>query len=377
MRHDTATNGPTSESRSISALIRRGFAPHEDNGSSFTILSPENSGFEERSNNRLALLLPTYVARSAWDVQEQVIRDFLGQARALHEAEPFLSIVPIIAMQWMDDEELEAENRLGKATAIAKQDFELDIVCFSLQSRRKLASLNRAISLATAYNPTAMFWMDDDVRLSPDALVKLWQDFDRGGRRGAVGAVKIGIPQENWSSRVVASVKKSTTTAVSYPHGCAILVEFETVGNGFPAWAHCDDGYVCFELLDPDGAEPLGKLRLCKDATCWFPTGAGGLADNIKRIRRMQMNQALLMAIYPRPKSQFYFREIMFWGLMPRYPGARATHPSLSILSLILKTFHLTVFCNVVFELIIRGILRQPISEVRWGGTRQMSSVAK
>lgn len=329
------------------------------------------------TNDCILLLLPTYVARSGWEIQEQVIRDFLEQVRALHEAKPLLAIVPTIAMQWMGDEKHEAETRVDQILALAKQDFGLETLCFTLESCRKLASLNRAISLAVAQNATAMFWMDDDVRLSSQALVALWRDFDRGGQRGAIGAVKIGIPQENWSSRIVAFVKGATKTAITYPHGCAIMVDFDVIKTGFPAWAHCDDGYVCFELLDPDGAEPLGKLRLCEDTTCWFPTGAGGLLDNIKRIRRMQMNQALLMAIYPCHKSKYYFKEIMFWGLMPRYSATHTAQPKLSVASLFLKAFHLYVFCTVVLELIIRGILRKPVSEVQWGGTRQMSSVAK
>jgi hypothetical protein len=376
LRHD-ATIHPAATDRPVASLIRRGFAPHEDNGSCFAVLDADDLGLGEHAGNRIFLLLPTYVARSTWDVQEGVIKDFLGQASALRDAEPSLSVVPIIAMQWMGNERPEAERRLRQASSIAIDDFGLKAVCFSLQSRRKLASLNRAIELAAPHAATAMFWTDDDVRLSPGALVKLWQEFELGGCQGAIGASKIGVPQEHWSSRFVASLKTSTKTAVSYPHGCAIMVDFAIVQNGFPAWAHCDDGFVCFELLNPDGMEPLAKLKLCENATCWYPSGAAGLLDNVKRIRRMQMNQALLMAIFPRKKSQYYFREIMFWGILPRYPGARSIQPSLSIRSRILKTFHLAVFCSVASELIIRAILRRPIAEVRWGGTTKMSSVAK
>ena len=327
---------------------------------------------------RLAFVLPTHLRRDDADGHRTWFREVLEQLGQVPETVPEVSVVVLVGMQWMrPEEEAEATERLRALaeltgltgptgpTGPTGERPAVGFVGLSLPGPGKVSTLNAGIAVADALGLTAVGWLDDDVRLEPGCLANLVRDFRRHGYRGAVGATKIPHARPYVTSRLLHRAKALTETATSYPHGCCILVERSVVSGGIPDRYVCDDGYVCFRLLDPDHPDALHQLRLVPDARCHYGV-AGPARQSRRRIRRLLLNHVIYLADWSYPVSRHYFRHILFPGMWPLTDFDGSAGRGRGAAKSAITWIYFAWFGRTAAELYLRGLFRRPLREVRW-----------
>ncbi len=235
----------------------------------------------------------------------------------------------------------------------------------SLPGPGKVSTLNAGIAIADDLDLTAVGWLDDDIRLDPHCLRELVLDFVRHGSRGAVGATKVAHARPFATSHLLHRLKALTNTATNYPHGCCLLVERAVVTGGIPDRYVCDDGFVCFRLLDPEQPDPLHHLRLVPSATCHYEV-AGPAGQSRRRIRRLLLNHAIYLADWSYPVARYYFRDILFSGMWPLTDFDSSGGKRRGAAKSAIKWIYFGWFARTAGELYLRGVLRRPLREVHW-----------
>jgi hypothetical protein len=294
------------------------------------------------------------------------VERFVDQLRGIAVDTSETKVCGVIALQCAVEEQQEAERRLKLSLRSIPAPLRGRVLALRILAARKTISLNIAITIADKLHASAIVWLDDDIVLSPDALLTLWRFFRVKCPQGAVGPRKLGRPMQNLSSRLVHRMKTVTQPAMNYPHGCCLMVSTEAIKGGIPWRYVSDDGYVCFLLIRPKDPNPMRLLQICDQATCWHDVGAPSFGANWGRIRRMQLNHLILMADFPSVVGQYYFRNILFHGLWPLAEPDR--RQGSGYLRWMLKLLHFGIFSLVGLELILRGLVRRPLREVSWGG---------
>jgi hypothetical protein len=314
----------------------------------------------------IALVVPTYVGRASAEGHREMVAAILLQISQIQNAHPEMQVVLIVGMQWDGDLRSESIERLRALARLAARS-QVPFVGLSLPKTRKTATLNAAIEVANGFRADGIGWLDDDVTLEPQCFQRMVERFAAKGFRGAVGAVKKGRPRSNLASRLLFLAKSVTQPACNYPHGCCILVERRVVAAGIPPRYVSDDGYVCFELLDPSRPNPLELLELVNDAGCLHYVG-GSSGQNRARIRRMLTNHVIFMSDYPPAVSAYYFRHILFYGLWPLAPWDKVNPPHIAAAKWVLKSLYLCWFLGVATDLFVRGLIKRPRTDIPWGG---------
>jgi len=314
----------------------------------------------------IALVVPTYVGRASAEGHCEMVEAILSQICQIHGAHPEMQVVLIVGMQWDGDLRADSIQRLGTLARLSGRS-QVPFVGLSLTKTRKTATLNAAIEVANGFRADGIGWLDDDVRLEPHCFQRMVERLAAKGFRGAVGAVKKGRPRFNLASRLLFLAKSVTQPACNYPHGCCILVERRVVEKGIPSRYVSDDGYVCFELLDPSRPNPLEMLELVADTGCLHYVG-GSAGQNRARIRRMLTNHVIFLSDYPPEVSTYYFRHILFYGLWPLAPWDKLNPPHIAAAKWVLKSLYLCWFLGVAADLFVRGLIKRPRTDVPWGG---------
>ncbi|GIF10091.1 hypothetical protein [Actinoplanes teichomyceticus] len=314
----------------------------------------------------LAFVLPTHLRRYSASRHQAWLRELLAQLAEAAEAVPGARITVLVGMQWMRREDRdEAVARLRLLAGVAGQQSAVHFVGLSLPGPGKVSTLNAGIAVAEAQGLTAVGWLDDDIRLEPGCLANLVRDFAGHGCRGAVGATKVPHARPYATSRLLHRLKAITATATNYPHGCCLLVELPVVSGGIPDRYVCDDGYVCFRLLDPDAADPLHRLRLVPDARCHYEV-AGPAGQSGRRIRRLLLNHVIYLADWSYPVARYYFRDILFPGMWPLTGFDASAGRSHGVAKSAITWVYFGWFARTAAELYLRGLVRRPLREVRW-----------
>lgn len=314
---------------------------------------------------RIAFIAPTHVRRSTTSDTREWFAGVAEQLAAASEAVPNVMITVLVGMQWMAEaEEAEAIGRLQQLAPVAAAA-GVRFLGLSLQGPAKVRTLNAGIRVADQLGFTAVGWFDDDVRLEPHCLAELVRDFVAHGCRGAVGATKIPHAREHVTSQLLHRAKAVATPATNYPHGCCLLVARQVVTGGIPDRYICDDGYVCFRLLDPAATDPLHDLRLVPDARCHYHV-AGPARQTGRRIRRLLLNHNIYLADWSYPVARYYFRHILFSGMWPLagWDGRQGVRHGLSKAAI--KWLYFGWFSKISIELYLRGLLRRPLDQIDW-----------
>ncbi|WP_211275451.1 hypothetical protein [Actinoplanes rectilineatus] len=311
-----------------------------------------------------AFVLPTHLRRYDEAGHRSWFRDVLAQFAG--PVGTGAQVIVMVGMQWMrPEEEAEAIGRLRSLAAETAGHDAVHFIGLSLPGPGKPATLNAGIAVADEYDLTAVGWVDDDIRLEPGCLAAMIEDFVRGGCRGAVGGTKVPHARKYATSRLLHRLKALTATATNYPHGCCLLVERAVVSGGIPDRYLCDDGYVCFRLLDPEAADPLRHLRLVPDARCHYEV-AGPAGQTGRRIRRLLLNHVIYLADWSYPVSRHYFRSILFSGMWPLTDLDRSVGLRHGAAKSAIKWIYFCWFGRTAAELWFRGLFRCPLRQVQW-----------
>ena len=318
-----------------------------------------------------AFVLPTHLRRYDAAGHRSWFRDVLAQFSGPGGTEPGETpaggpVTVMVGMQWMrPEDEAEAASRLQALAAEAAGLASVHFVGMVLPGPGKPSTLNAGIAVADKHDVTAVGWIDDDIRLEPGCLANMIRAFTEAGCRGAVGGTKVAHARQYATSRLLHRLKALTATATNYPHGCCLLVEREVVSGGIPDRYLCDDGYVCFRLLDPDAADPLHHLRLVPDARCHYEV-AGPAGQSRRRIRRLLLNHIIYLADWSYPASRHYFRDILFSGMWPLTALDRSVGLRHGAAKSAVKWIYFCWFSRTAGELYLRGLFRRPLREVHW-----------
>ncbi len=329
---------------------------------------------QDKTGLRVALYLPTLF--SSVDAPIQALEDMPRQLAAMRRLAPQVIPEALVAIQTHE------ENRADAIQALAQLLDRLAVGCRALNVSPGIAgvclsgfgkvnSLNALTVEAERLNCEAVFLLDDDIELEEECLARLATTYAASGDRPlAVGACKIGLPLKNWSSRFLHRAKSFTRPAENYPHACCMIVSLSVLRPEIPPIFSSDDGYVCFELLAPGEENPLRRLRLLEDARCrHFVGGEGG--QSLARIRRMLIHHHLFLSHYDINKARYYAREMLFYGFWPYSPPDFSNGLRFAAVKWILKFVYGLWFMQVWAELIIRGLVNKPISDISWGGRLQ------
>ena len=259
-------------------------------------------------------------------------------------------------------------RRAGLCSALlakAHRQGRLEISSLTMPGPGKVLSLNAMLDLVRVSDAEAVILLDDDIEMLPGCLVELVSGYERQAAPTAVGATKIGLPAHGRASRFLFWIKSHTKPAVQYPHACCMMVSLSILKDGFPPELGSDDGFICFELLEPGAQNPLSRLPLLPEARIRHTVGGDG-KEIRRRIRRMLLNHYQLLARYDRSKARYYLRHLLFYGFWP--VGVRQSGRGFSgALRWSLKLVYFGWFTAIGAELLIRSTLKRPIRHIPWG----------
>jgi hypothetical protein len=320
----------------------------------------------------VAVILPTILARASLALHREIVGHVAAQLADVRRRLPGTPVVLCVGLQYDPGHEPAAIDRLRETVAELWQDAvtwpdDLVFIGIVLPRLHKVVTLNAAFDVLRHFALSGVGWVDDDVRFGDGAWARMVGAFLAGGGRGAVGAVKRGVPADHGAARLLHRLKELTQPATSYPHGCAILVGAGQVAGGIPRRYISDDGFVCFENLRPDRSDPLAELRLVAGATCLHIVG-GPAGQTLRRLRRILVNHAVFMADYPADVARTYFRELLFAGLWPLAPFDGSRGPVRGVAKLCVKLVYFGWFSAICAELFARGLAGRPLRDVRWSG---------
>ncbi|MCL2891416.1 hypothetical protein [Brenneria tiliae] len=230
--------------------------------------------------------------------------------------------------------------------------------------KSKAYSINQAIILAKKMNLLTIGWMDDDVLISKNAFLELFEDLRNRGFIGSSGALKCPIPKKHLTSKFLNFAKdKMMTKKTKYPHGCCMMVGVSSIKKLIPTRYVCDDGFFFFELLDMQLKNPQSNIKIVESCTCKHYVG-GNLKDTYYRIRRSIISTIVYCADYPLDKSWYYLKEIQFKGLFPDIFSDTSIKDRL--IKCIFKFIFLIWHVIILIELFMRRVAGCPLKQISW-----------
>lgn len=316
----------------------------------------------------LGLVAPTHLDRGSVAAQRAWAAELLDRASEAVAAHPRLQLAVLVSMQWSDQAAAdEAVGRLRQLVTGLPVRERIRVIGLSLPGPGKVRALNAAIALCEQAGLPGLGWCDDDVRLEPDCLRMLIGAFLADDCRGAVGATKIPHASRDRTSQLLYRAKAVAAPATSYPHGCCLMVGLDVLAGGIPDRYRCDDGYVCFRLLDPKLPDPLRFLRLVPAARCHYQV-AGPAGESRRRIRRLLLNHHVFLTDWPVASARYYLRQVLFPGMWPvaGWEGRRGFRTGL--LNAAIKWVYFGWFAAVGAELFGRGLVGRPLRHLAWAG---------
>ncbi|WP_127842848.1 glycosyltransferase [Actinomyces wuliandei] len=308
------------------------------------------------------MVLPTRPARLSPEALTDTARELSAQAVAAERAQGY-QVALVVVIQYASSQERRLAESHGDAL-LALDDQHITTVVASRAG--KIAALNTAFRLAA---PTVRFvgWVDDDVELGQGTLTRLLQEIRRMPAPAAVGATKVPHRSPHRTSHALARAKGVMPSAMNYPHGCAMIVTADVIGRGIPERYASDDGWVCFQLLDPAADNALWRMRLVPVASVSYIVG-GALSSTLRRLRRQRIGQLLLMAEAPAPVSRCYLHHCLLNGVSLLPITLREGRISTTTLERCLYSWvHVLSTLLLAGELALRGLLRLPLSGIGWG----------
>lgn len=263
----------------------------------------------------LAVLLPTFLDRCDLSEHLDQCDQLAEQLDLLQQELPELPLTWWIGMQHGPGRQRAAVERLAAMIHQARTP-RRGVVGFCLSATGKLQTTNAAITLAAPWSPRAWLWLDDDVLLEPECLLRLTRRFVATGMRGAMGARVRVHSSGHWSARALQVFSRHTAPRHAVPQACCELVAAQVVEPLIPHRTGADDGFVLFQLLRPHSSDPFRDLVIVEEAVCHVVRG-GGAGALSARFRRAMFGHVLHVAEYPWPTAQVYLRDQLLHGLWP------------------------------------------------------------
>jgi hypothetical protein len=308
------------------------------------------------------LCLPTYVARCGTAEHALAAERCAGQVAPLQQALGCDGARLIIALQYTPGARQGALERCSAIYA-ALPPAARQGTCFALiGGLGKVAALNCCIAQLRAMPLQLRYfgWLDDDIRFAPTCFADLRSHLERHPGCDMAGAQKVPVANTQavatWYNRLKRVAK---STAVAYPHGCALLLRWPVIADGMPAQFTSDDGYLAMALFDEHSAQPFHRMAIVPAALCWHVVG-GPAAQIWGRVHRTIYENILLLSYFPISKSARFFHSAIIHGLhtVPRSPRAALN----SVLKLVLIGLYLRACC----VLLLWGALGRPMRDVNW-----------
>lgn len=361
---------PARDRSTLQKLIGRGFAEPPTGDQQVRRIrdfEPAPSGLP-----KVAIFLPTMTRRILAEDMDSYLAGLAREARLVAEAGR-AEVHLFVAMQYVADGEAAGEQALGSVLAALDSGFgaaagRIGLVGLTLLGPGKVESINAMTILASGRGIEAVLLIDDDVGFSEGCFRGLVDSYLAAERPVAIGARKIGRPFETRSSALLHRLKSFTQPAENYPHACCMIVSIDVIAPEIPPIYSSDDGYICFRLLEPGAANPLCRLGLIEGAFCYHWVGGRDAGEITSRIRRMLLHHHLFLSHAEPAQARYYLGSILFFGLWPwvRFDASKGVGNG--AIKCLLKYVYAVWFAKIGLELIVRGMARRPLREIRWGG---------
>jgi hypothetical protein len=312
----------------------------------------------------ILFLLPTVVERCEAGEQVRAIEELIAQVKCVEQSSGIL----ISLQSSASTTDVQARLREWLALGDFASPVPLFIACSNIKS--KVNAINFSLDLCARAGIEALSYIDDDVVLGQDAIRHLCDSYDASPKPCAVGARKIPHPKAYRSSRFLNFCKNiMSTPSTQYPHGCCIIISADRFKKGIPARYVCDDGFICFELIDPSAADPQAQLIICDQAICHHSVG-GKFWETTKRIRRSLLSVVVFCMDYPAATAMYYLRRIHFAGLWPFSPLDRSKGKTVAAKKWSLKLVLFLWTAKIFAELVVRGLVGKRLTYIDWAAYR-------
>lgn len=316
----------------------------------------------EHYRSDLEIILPTYIERCTSAAHVETIRDLLTQISRFSETANARTAGLIVAMQHSPGDLQRARAHVDEILQTLHSEQRAQVKILLLDVHGKVAALNASIGLLRSWNHSGLVgWVDDDVELAPDALVRMAEYLVRNANLQVVGATKKPVANQQKSAKIFHNIKLIVkATGRAHPHGCALLGRMETLREGIPQRYLGEDGYIAISLFDEMAANPLWRMAIVPDAYCTHVVG-GPFGQIWMRVRRTLYENSVLLADFPLERSARFADICLFHGLIRR-PGA----PPSRLANRLLQGLMLMGYWRVACSLIWRGLLGAPLKRISW-----------
>jgi hypothetical protein len=313
---------------------------------------------------RFLFLLPTVLERCDASEQACAIEEMIAQVECVEHSSGIL-----ISLQ-SSASPTDIHSRLHQWLALGRIDSSVPIfvVCSNIKS--KVNAINFSLDLCVRAGIEALSYVDDDVVLGEDAIRHLCDAYEASAKPCAVGARKIPHPKAHQASKVLNVCKNiMSTPSTQYPHGCCIIISVDRFKRGVPARYVCDDGFICFELIDTTAADAQARLVICEKAICHHTVG-GKYFETIKRIRRSLLSVVVFCMDYPADTAMYYLQKIHFAGLWPFSPFDMSNGMAAAAKKWALKFVLFLWTAKIFAELVVRGLVGKRLTHIDWAAYR-------
>lgn len=305
-------------------------------------------------------LLPTVLERCDAHDQACAIGEMIAQVECVERPSAL-----VISLQ-SSVSPVDVDSRLHEWLASGRivSSVPIFVVCSSIKS--KVNAINFSLDLCVCAGIKALGYVDDDVVLGKYAIRHLCDAYDANAKPCAIGARKIPHPKALRASKVLNACKKiMSTPSTIYPHGCCIIISADRFGKGIPARYVCDDGFICFELIDTSAADPQARLLICEEAICHHTVG-GKYLETVRRIRRSLLSVVVFCVDYPADTTMYYLRRIHLAGLWPFSPLDRSRGTKAAMKKWVLKFVLFLWTAKIFAELVVRGMAGKRLTRIDW-----------
>lgn len=291
---------------------------------------------------------------------QRVVDDLRSEIAAKREDKKYAVVSIVQCQNQLQVDQLIADISNSSGIVAAEGVDVIELVVFG---SGKVLALNRVVSMLGGV-VTYFGWVDDDVELHPECISMMLNELRTMPTPAAVGARKMPHSSADRISQVLKRAKAVVPSAMNYPHGCAMMVTFDVIEKGIPTKYDSDDGWVCFQLLDPYQGDPLWRMKLVPGARVTYTVG-GRFRPTVLRLRRQRIGQILLAADADPAKASAYFKNCFLEGMhfVPKSSGPTRVRLEQVIYSWI----HTVLSFAVLMELLARGIIGRPLTHINWG----------
>lgn len=218
--------------KALKFAVARGYKPRVE--ASPNVVAVTLSAEPYRSD--LAVILPTYIERCTSATHAEAISDLLAHVSRFAGGAERRTVGLIVAMQHSPDDLPRAQAHVDEILRALDPKQRAQVKMLLLDVHSKVAALNASMGLLRSWGHAGLVgWVDDDVELAPEALLRMAEYLTNNASVQVVGAAKKPVANQQKSARVFHNIKLIVkATGRPHPHGCALLGRMEALGDGIP-----------------------------------------------------------------------------------------------------------------------------------------------